>query len=108
MQVEPGSVLAGKYRIERRLGEGGMGTVLAAEHTQLEQRVAIKVLRPEALSNPEAIARFLGEARAAARLRSEHAVRVFDVGTLDSGEPYMVMEHLEGRDLGLRLASQGP
>lgn len=108
MQLQPGSVLAGKYRIERQLGEGGMGVVLAAQHTQLEQRVAIKVLRPAALSSPEAVARFLGEARAAARLRSEHAVRVFDVGTLDSGEPYMVMEHLEGEDLASRVARSGP
>jgi eukaryotic-like serine/threonine-protein kinase len=97
--VQAGDLIAGKYRVERVLGEGGMGYVVAAMHEQLDERVAIKVLFPETLANAEAVARFQREARAAAKIKSEHVVRVTDVGTLDSGAPYMVMEHLEGQDL---------
>ena len=75
---------------------GGMGVVVAARHEQLEQRVAIKFVRDEALGNEDAVARFLREARAAVKLKSEHVARVLDVGTLESGAPYMVMEYLEG------------
>src|SRR5689334_16738223 len=96
---EPGDVLAGKYRVERVIGVGGMGIVVAAMHIQLEERVALKFMKREAMG-PEANARFLREARAAARIKSEHVVRVTDVGTLESGAPYMVMEYLEGDDLG--------
>src|SRR5215831_4006373 len=84
-----------------------MGVVVAAVHVELEQPVAIKSLRPEVLSE-EARARFLREARAVVKLRSEHVARVIDVGTLDSGAPYMVMEYLEGRDLGGILHDKGP
>jgi serine/threonine-protein kinase len=105
--VRPGDLLAGKYRVEAVLGIGGMGVVVAARHEQLDQRVAIKFVRPEALGSSDAVERFLREARAAARLRSEHAARVLDVGTLESGAPYMVMELLEGRDLAQTLEEQG-
>ncbi|HWZ92808.1 MAG TPA: serine/threonine-protein kinase, partial [Polyangiaceae bacterium] len=98
-EVHEGQILAGKFRIERVLGQGGMGVVVAATHIQLEERVALKFLLPEALSNPEAVARFAREARAAVKIKSEHVARVSDVGTLDSGSPYMVMEYLEGQDL---------
>jgi serine/threonine protein kinase len=98
-----GEILAGKYRVEGGLGQGGMGYVLAATHVQLEQRVAIKFLMPELCENQEAVERFLREARAAVRIHSEHVARVVDVGTLDSGEPYMVMEFLSGRDLSHEL-----
>src|SRR5262249_19119022 len=91
-----GKLLAGKYRIGRILGEGGMGLVLAAENEALRQRVAIKVLRANRLSQPNAFQRFLREARAAASLRSEHVARVLDVGSLEDGCPFMVMEILEG------------
>ena len=105
--VEPGQTFGGKYRVDRVLGEGGMGIVVAAHHLQLEQRVAIKFLLPEALARPEVVARFAQEARAAAKIQSEHVARVFDVGALDTGAPYMVMEYLEGRDLAEELRQRG-
>ncbi|WP_437285743.1 protein kinase domain-containing protein [Sorangium sp. So ce406] len=103
-----GDVLAGKYRIERVLGAGGMGVVLAAWHLVLERRVAIKFLLPEAAALPDASARFLREARAAAALDGQHIARVIDVGTLDSGAAYMVLEYLTGDDLGQVLQTRGP
>jgi hypothetical protein len=108
IQVREGDLLAGKYRIERVLGVGGMGVVVAARHEELDQLVAIKFVRDESLANDEAVERFLRESRAAARLRSEHVARVLDVGRLDSGAPYMVMEFLEGSDLGQVLTRDGP
>jgi eukaryotic-like serine/threonine-protein kinase len=106
MPYAPGTVLAGKYRIDRLLGEGGMGWVVVATHLQLEQRVALKFMRSsQANSSPEAVGRFLREARAAARIQSEHVARVSDVGTLDDGAPYLVMEYLEGQDLDSLLQS---
>ncbi|WP_437574921.1 protein kinase domain-containing protein [Sorangium sp. So ce887] len=103
----PGDVLAGKYRIERVLGAGGMGVVLAAWHLVLERRVAVKFLLPEAATLPDAGARFLREARAAAALDGQHIARVLDVGALDSGAAYMVLEHLTGDDLGQVLQTRG-
>jgi eukaryotic-like serine/threonine-protein kinase len=105
--MQAGELLAGKYRIEAVLGEGGMGRVVAAVHEQLQQRVAVKFLLPEALRHPEAVKRFLREARAAVKLRSLHVGRVIDVGTLDGGEPYMVMEYLDGNDLHGELQRHG-
>jgi serine/threonine-protein kinase len=98
--VAEGEVLAGKYRVERVLGVGGMGIVVAATHLDLDQRVAIKFLLPSAMENEEAVSRFQREARAASRLKSAHVAKVIDVGKLDDGAPYMVMEYLEGLDLG--------
>jgi len=106
--VHEGEVLAGKYRVDRVLGAGGMGVVVAATHVELGQRVAIKFLLSAALSVPGARERFTREARAAATLRSDHIARVVDVGTLDGGLPYMIMEFLDGCDLGQHLARQGP
>jgi serine/threonine-protein kinase len=106
--VQAGEVVAGKYRIDRVLAVGGMGVVLEAHHLQLEERVAIKTLQPAALENHEAVERFAAEARAAARIKSEHVARVIDVGQLDVGGPYMVMEHLAGEDLSARLERGGP
>lgn len=106
--VTEGQVLAGKYRIERVLGQGGMGVVVAAMHLQLDQRVALKFLLPSAVSHKETVERFAREARAAVRIRSEHVARVIDVGTLETGAPYMVMEYLEGSDLSRRVSEQGP
>jgi serine/threonine-protein kinase len=105
--LEPGVVLAGKYQIERVLGQGGMGVVAAAHHIHLEQRVALKLMLPQAMSNPGAVARFVREARAAARISSEHVARVFDVGALPTGEPYIAMEYLDGSDIAQVLASVG-
>ena len=106
--VQPGQVLAGKYRVERVLGMGGMGVVVAAMHTELDRRVALKFLLPSALANAVAVGRFAQEARAVVRLKSEHVARVIDVGRLESGAPYIVMEYLEGMDLGTRLEESGP
>ncbi len=103
-----GQVLAGKYRVERVLGTGGMGVVVAARHIQLDAPVALKFMTDEALADHTLVTRFLREARATARLRGEHVIRVSDVGELDSGAPYMVMEHLQGQDLAALLASLGP
>ena len=95
----PGDVLAGKYRIERLIGQGGMGAVFAAEHMLLNQRVAVKLLLGELVTSGEAQARFMNEARAAARIHGEHVARVLDIGQLPTGAPYMVLEYLEGADL---------
>ena len=97
--VQPGDVLAEKYRVEAVLGAGGMGVVVSAHHLHLDEKVAIKFLKPEALERKELLARFEREARAAVKIKSEHVARVLDVGRLASGAPYMVMEHLEGGDL---------
>jgi hypothetical protein len=106
--VREGELLAGKYRIERILGQGGMGVVVAAHHVQLAQLVALKFLLPQACANGEAVARFLREARAAVQIQSEHVARVSDVGQLENGSPYMVMEFLQGADLGAVLSARGP
>ena len=106
-EVHEGDVLAGKFRIERVLGQGAMGVVVAATHIQLDERVALKFLLPEALANTDAVARFAREARAAVKIKSEHVVRVSDVGTLESGSPYMVMEYLQGQDLSDWMRDRG-
>lgn len=106
--VQQGDVLAGKYRVERVLGSGGMGVVVAAAHLTLGERVAIKFLLPSALTQPELVQRFQREGQSAARIKSEHVGRVFDVGTLESGAPYLVMEYLDGSDLGTFVREQGP
>jgi serine/threonine-protein kinase len=105
--ARPGEVLMGKYRVERVLGVGGMGAVVEAKHIQLDDRVAIKFLLASMALNSEIVARFLREGRAAAKIRNEHVVRVFDVGTLESGAPYMVMEFLQGQDLAHLIDRQG-
>jgi serine/threonine-protein kinase len=97
--LEPGAVIRSKYRVERTLGKGGMGHVLAAWHLKLDQRVALKVLLPEAREKPMMVERFQREARAALRLEGPNVARVMDVDTLDDGTPFLVMEYLEGTDL---------
>ncbi len=106
--VAPGDILGGKYRIDGQLGAGGMGVVLSATHLELEAPVAIKVMREEFARNEEIVGRMLFEARAVAKLKSSHVVRVLDVARLDSGAPYIVMERLEGRDLAAVLSERGP
>lgn len=106
MMFQPGTILLEKYRVERVLGKGGMGVVVAVRHVQLGELFALKVLLPESRDQPEALERFLLEARAAAKLKSEHVARVHDVGKLPDGTPYMLMEHLEGQDLSDLLASR--
>lgn len=105
--ITPGTVLAGKYRVESVIGQGGMGVVVEARHIQLEERVALKFLLPEYARHPDASARFLREARAAVKIKSEHVARVSDVGTLETGSPYMVMEYLDGGDVEQHLLATG-
>ncbi|HMR75174.1 MAG TPA: serine/threonine-protein kinase, partial [Polyangiaceae bacterium] len=95
---QAGDVLAGKYRVERVLGEGGMGVVVEATHTDLDQRVALKFMHESVVA--VGLDRFMREAKAVAMLKSEHVARVMDVGRLEDGAPYIVMEFLEGEDLG--------
>jgi serine/threonine-protein kinase len=102
-----GTVVAGKYRVEGPLGEGGMGVVVLATHVGLDQRVAIKFLLPESLKNKDSVERFFREAKVAAMIRSDYVARVHDVGTTDDGVPYIVMEYLEGSDLGSLIDRQG-
>jgi serine/threonine protein kinase len=106
--LRAGDVVGDKYRIERQLGSGGMGMVLQATHLQLNQPVALKFLVDSGLEPEIAAERFLREARATFRLRSEHTVRVMDVGTLPTGEPFMVMEMLVGKDFKQLVAERGP
>jgi eukaryotic-like serine/threonine-protein kinase len=102
----PDHVLAGKYRLVRQLGQGGMGSVWLAEHLTLRSPVALKLIDPGIAANPEALARFLREAQAAASLRSPHVVQILDYG-VDTGVPFIVMEVLEGESLAGRLARLG-
>jgi serine/threonine protein kinase len=104
--IRPGDVIAGKFRVERILGEGGMGYVVSARHLQLGQMVALKFMRDE-ICTPDYKSRFLREARNTVRLKSKHVSRVLDVGALDGGAPYMVMEYLEGTDLSDLLHKKG-
>jgi len=109
---QSGDIIAHKYRVERVLGQGGMGVVFVAEHCDLEQRVALKMMLPSDDVDENARARFAREAKIAAKLRSEHVARVLDFGTTpltDGGVPlpYLVMEYLEGTDLDLVIKNQG-
>src|SRR5215472_10401929 len=103
-----GEVLRGKYRVKRILGSGGMGVVVLARHLRLEQNVAIKMLSVESARKAGAVARFAREARAAARIVSNHVVRIVDVDESESGAPFIVMEYLEGKDLAQLLRAKGP
>jgi len=105
-----GAVVAGKYRIERKLGEGGMGLVVAASHLALGGEVALKFLSPgpDEELRPDAVARFTREAQNVARLKSKHVTRVLDMGTVDTGAPFIVMELLEGMDLHKYSRKNGP
>jgi serine/threonine-protein kinase len=105
--VKVGDVIDEKYRVDRIIGSGGMGVVVAAHHLHLDERVAIKFLRMDGAQRREAIPRFMREARAAIKIKSEHVARVIDVGVLEDGGPYIVMEYLEGQDLARRLREGG-
>jgi serine/threonine-protein kinase len=107
--VSDGAILGGKYRILRVIGQGGMGVVVEAVHVELDDRVAIKFLTPNAQTDPGVLSRFVREAKAVVRLRSQHVARVRDVGNLPGGDPFIVMDFLEGVELremftGPRLA----
>jgi serine/threonine-protein kinase len=108
LPIRRGDLVAGKYRLGGILGVGGMGVVVSALHEDLDQRVALKFLRPAALAkHPDAAMRFAREAQAAARIACEHVVRVLDVGRLPEGVPYLVMEYVEGEDLDHLLERVG-
>jgi serine/threonine protein kinase len=102
-----GALIDGKYLVEETVAEGGIGVIVVARHLALNQRVAIKYLKPKALGNPMLVERFVREGRLAAQIASDHVVRVYDVGSLAEGGPYMVMEYLVGQDLG-SLLQTGP
>jgi len=102
MDRAAGTVLAGKYALVSKLGQGGMGAVWRAEHVQLRSPVAIKLIDHQIASNPEALARFMREAQSAAALRSPHVVQILDFGA-DNGVPYIAMELLEGESLAARI-----
>lgn len=106
--IAAGKTLNDKYLIEREIGSGGMGIVLRATHLQLDQRVAIKILRPEMAHNRDVVERFLREARSAAKLTSEHTCRVHDVGVTAGGSPFMVLEYMDGCDLMQLDREHGP
>jgi serine/threonine-protein kinase len=106
--VKEGDVVAGKYRLERQISSGGMGVVFAARHLQLDEPVALKFVAVDRATDREAVGRMMREARATFRLRSEHTVRVMDVGKRPSGPWFIVMELLEGRDLKAELEARGP
>jgi serine/threonine-protein kinase len=108
MPFAPGDLIAGKYEVIKLIGSGGMGYVVSAMHVELGEVVALKFLRPEALQIEELVERFAREARAAAKIRSEHVARVYDVGVLPDGVPFIVMEHLAGQDLADVLQQRGP
>lgn len=101
--LPPGTVVAGKFRVLRPLGQGGMGAVYVVEHVITRHERALKLLHPEMASVPEVVDRFLREASAAGHIGSEHIVETFDAGTLESGAPYLVMELLRGETLSERL-----
>ena len=107
MPLAPGDILAGKFHVERILGEGGMGVVLCARDASLDRLCAIKVMHSELTAQPALVERFLREARAAAKLKSRHAARIYEVSTLEDGTPYIVMEYLQGRDLAQTLTEGG-
>src|SRR5258708_19134958 len=101
--LKPGDLVLQKYRVEHSLGQGGMGYVVAVRHVELGELFAMKVLLKSALARPGAPERFLREARSAARLKTDHVVRVYDIGKLESGDPYILMEYLRGKDLATVL-----
>ena len=107
LPIASGDILLGKYRVEEIIGQGGTGVVVSAIHVPIGQKVAIKFLR-RALASDELRTRFEREARAAGRIESEHVVLVLDAGALEDGSPFMVMEHLDGRDLARVLKEDGP
>ncbi|MFO0678277.1 MAG: protein kinase [Polyangiaceae bacterium] len=103
----PGDTIDGKYQVERMLGEGGMGAVAMATHLLRRAPVALKFMSPQVISFPGAVERFVNEAVAASQIDSDHVVKIFDVGKLPTGAPFLVMEYLQGRDLAAVLETDG-
>jgi eukaryotic-like serine/threonine-protein kinase len=105
--IRPGVVVAGKYLVGEIIGEGGVGIVYAAQNLELDEKVALKCLRSEMLIDPAIVGRFAREAKAAASIKSEYVATVHDVGTMPDGAPFMVMEFLDGKDLGAVMQEHG-
>jgi serine/threonine protein kinase len=105
--IATGTVIDGKYRVGNIVGAGAVGIVFEAQNLELDEKVAIKCLRPEMLSDKAMVARFGREAKAAAVIKSEYVASVYDVGTTRDGVPYIVMEYLEGKDLGTVVQDSG-
>ncbi|HEX8721436.1 MAG TPA: serine/threonine-protein kinase [Pyrinomonadaceae bacterium] len=101
-------IIAGRFRVEREIGRGGMGTVYRASHLGLERPVAVKILKQEFAAHPEIADRFMREARTMARLKHPRAAMIFDAGHLADGRPFIVMEYVEGSTLAETLAGEGP
>jgi serine/threonine-protein kinase len=101
-------VIAGRFRVEREIGRGGMGTVYRASHLGLERPVAVKILKQEFAAHPEVAERFMREARTMARLKHPRAAMIFDAGHLADGRPFIVMEYVEGATLAEAIAREGP
>jgi serine/threonine protein kinase len=106
VQVASGSIIAGKYRLERPLARGGMGAVWVGKHIELDSNVALKFMAPEYGTRPELRARFEREAKASALMKVANVVHVYDYG-IEDDTPYLVMELLHGEDLATRLAREG-
>src|SRR5512140_2934610 len=106
-ELSAGTLLAGRFRVVRCLGMGGMGAVYEIEHELTKHRRALKLLHPEMAQNQGVVERFLREASAAGRVGNPHIVETFDAGTLDGGDPYLVMELLSGQTVGDRLEQRG-
>jgi hypothetical protein len=104
---QPGEVIDGKYKVERVLGQGGMGAVVKAVHLVLRAPVALKFMNPQYVEVQGAVDRFLNEGVASKRIASDHVLHVDDVGKLPSGAPYLVMDCLDGRDLAQVLEAEG-
>lgn len=101
-----GTVLAERYKLLHRIGEGAMGWVYVGEHVEIGKKVAVKVLRPSLCRLPEAVSRFRREARSASQIGSRHIVDVNDFGATEQGSAYLVMEYLEGEDLSTTLKKE--
>ena len=107
ISLSPGTLVANRLEVIRLLGEGGMGSVYEVEHRVTKHRRALKILRPELAERPALRERFVREASAAGRIGNPHIVETYDTGELDSGEPYLLMELLQGRSLGAWLKADG-
>src|SRR6266436_6664241 len=103
-----GLVLSDRYRIIRKLGEGGMGAVYQAEHALIEKKIALKVLFPELTRRSDLVARFLQEAKSASRIGHENVIDISDFGQSPEGMVYIAMEFLDGQDLARTLKAEGP
>ncbi len=107
-ELPAGTRVAGRYVVRKLIGNGGMSQVYLAEHESLARRVALKIVHRELLGQPSVLARFAHEARAASTVQHENVVEVTDFGQTDDGRPFMVMEYLDGEDLGETLIREAP